>query len=274
MKRYCKPSTMSCDQTGVTRWRTFAMHHQPRSPALRLQLWIQENLNSFVSPSTVNQILTKTVLLKCFQTSQFHSSFGSWKVPHLCPSVDTQVLVSSMWVPPTWVGNPSRMLGCSDGLKSMPPARRKGGCWKGVFFFCFFEEIQVIWLVNLQWNMLVPRCIEPCRVVWTCQVNLDTHLLDPSTTNTVHSWASARCQCWGWQFCCLRKTQPDLGNFHWQGRGGHLGPSVWQVRLLGVGQSEAMDCQFGTGRNSTRSSYPWLKGAVFLVPWKTTSCPK
>ena len=138
MKRYCKPSTMSCDQTGVTRWRTFAMHHQPRSPALRLQLWIQENLNSFVSPSTVNQILTKTVLLKCFQTSQFHSSFGSWKVPHLCPSVDTQVLVSSMWVPPTWVGNPSRMLGCSDGLKSMPPARRKGGCWKGMFFFLFF----------------------------------------------------------------------------------------------------------------------------------------
>lgn len=200
--------------------------------------------------------------------------FGSWKVPHLCPSVDTQVLVSSMWVPPTWVGNPSRMLGCSDGLKSMPPARRNGGCWKVFFFFRFFKEMQVIWLVDLQWNMLVPRCIEPCRVVWTCQVNLDTHLLDPSTTNTVHSWASARCQCWGWQFCCLRKTQPDLGNFHWQGRGGHLGPSVWQVRLLGVGQSEAMDCQFGTGRNSTRSSYPWLKGAVFLVPWKTTSCPK
>ena len=61
--------------------------------------------------------------------------FGSWKIPHLCPSVDTQVLVSSMWVPPTWVGNPSRMLGCSDGLKSMPPARCNGGCWKGVFFF-------------------------------------------------------------------------------------------------------------------------------------------
>lgn len=156
-------------------------------------------------------------------------------------------------------------------------ASRQAQWWvlKGFFFFFrFFKEMQVIWLVDLQWNMLVPRCIEPCRVVWTCQVNLDTHLLDPSTTNTVHSWASARCQCWGWQFCCLRKTQPDLGNFHWQGRGGHLGPSVWQVRLLGVGQSEAMDCQFGTGRNSTRSSYPWLKGAVFLVPWKTTSCPK
>lgn len=166
--------------------------------------------------------------------------------------------------------------GCLDAPTAwnqcLPPGAMVGV--ERFFFFVFFEEIQVIWLVNLQWNMLVPRCIEPCRVVWTCQVNLDTHLLDPSTTNTVHSWASARCQCWGWQFCCLRKTQPDLGNFHWQGRGGHLGPSVWQVRLLGVGQSEAMDCHFGTGRNSTRSSYPWLKGAVFLVPWKTTSCPK
>ena len=167
MKRYCKPSTMSCDQTGVTRWRTFAMHHQPRSPALRLQLWIQETWDSFVSPSTVNQMNKNSPL----------EVLSDFPVPLLFLDHERFPISVHLLTPRCWyhlceclrLGLATHQ-GCLDAPTAwnqcLPPGAMVGverGC-----FFSFCKEIQVIWLVNLQWNMLVPRCIEPCRVVWTC----------------------------------------------------------------------------------------------------------